>query len=295
MFTLLIPSVFLLNLEVLDVKQAIKFMIISTMAFACMNGIVKYLTHFSAFQIVFFRSVGSLFFTLGFLLKSNIPILGNNRKLLVLRGLVGVTSMTLFFMSTKYLPIGTAVSLRYMAPIFAAIFAIYFLKEKIKRFQWLFFVMAFVGVLVLKGFDTQLDSYGLILVFISAIFSGLVYIVISKIGKGDHPVVVVNYFMVVSAIVGGILSINNWTNPVGKEWLMLFGLGIFGYFGQVYMTKAFQIASTNQVAPLKYLEVIFTLLLGVLIFSEVYTIYSLLGIALIICGLILNAAYKGKK
>ena len=270
-------------------------MLISTMAFTCMNAIVKHLAHLSAFQIVFFRSISSLFFTFGYLIKNNISILGNQRKLLILRGLVGVTSMTLFFMSTKYLPIGTAVSLRYMAPIFAAVFAIIFLKERIKPIQWICFTLAFAGVLVLKGFDTDLNGYGLILIFISAIFSGLVYIVISKIGKGDHPVVVVNYFMVISTILGGILSINNWITPIGIEWLMLIGLGFFGYFGQVYMTKAFQIAATNQVAPLKYLEVIFTLLLGVSLFSEVYTIYSLLGIAMIISGLVLNAFYKGKK
>ena len=270
-------------------------MLISTLAFACMNAIVKHLTNISAFQIVFFRSVSSLFFTFGFLIKNNIPVLGNNRKLLVLRGLVGVTSMSLFFMSTKYLAIGTAVSLRYMAPIFAAVFAIFFLKERIKPLQWLFFTMAFVGVLILKGFDTDLNGYGLVLIIISAIFSGLVYIVISKIGKDDHPVVIVNYFMVISTIIGGLISIGNWVNPEGIEWVMLLSLGLFGYFGQVYMTKAFQIAATNQVAPLKYLEVIFTLLLGVLLFSEIYTLYSLLGIAMIIGGLILNALYKDKK
>jgi drug/metabolite transporter (DMT)-like permease len=279
----------------MDVKNAIKFMLISTLAFACMNGIVKHLTHIGAFQIVFFRSIGSLVFTFSFLIKNNISFLGNNRKLLILRGLVGVTSMTFFFMSTKYLPIGTAVSLRYMAPIFAAIFAVFLLKEHVKPLQWVFFSVAFAGVIVLKGFDAQLDGYGLILIFISAVFSGLVYVVISKIGKRDHPVVVVNYFMVISTIVGGVLSINNWITPVGIEWVLLFGLGMFGYFGQVFMTKAFQIASTNQVAPLKYLEVIFTVLFGVFIFSEVYTLWSLLGIAMIIIALILNALYKGRK
>ncbi|XMO88483.1 DMT family transporter [Algibacter sp. AS12] len=270
-------------------------MIISTMAFACMNATVKYLTHISAYQIVFFRSIGSLFFTFGFLLKNKIPFLGNNRKLLVLRGLVGVVSMTLFFMSTKYLPIGTAVSLRYMGPIFAAIFAVFLLKEKVKALQWLFFAMAFAGVIILKGFDTELNWFGLTLIFISAIFIGLVYIIISKIGKGDHPVVVVNYFLVISTIVGGLLSINNWVQPVGKEWALLLALGVFGYFGQVNMTKALQAASTTQVAPLKYLEVIFTLLFGVFFFSEIYTFWSLLGIALIIAGLVLNIIYKGKK
>ena len=60
------------------------------------------------------------------------------------------------------------------------------------------------------------------------------------------------------------------------------------------MTKAFQVASTNQVAPLKYLEVIFTVLFGVFIFGEIYTLWSLLGIAMIIFALVLNALYKGK-
>ncbi len=269
-------------------------MLISTLAFACMNTTVKYLSNFSAFQIVLFRSVGSLFFTFGFLLKNKISFAGKNKKLLILRGIVGVTSMSLFFMSTKYLPIGSAVSLRYLAPIFAAIFAVFLLKEKIKLMQWFFFAMAFAGVLVLKGFDKEVSGYGLMLIFISALFSGLVYIILSKIGKSEHPVVVVNYFMIISTLVGLFGALNNWVWPVGKEWFLLGILGVFGYFGQVYMTKAFQIASTTQVAPLKYIEVVFTLLFGTFIFNEVYTFWSLLGIALIIGGLILNVLYKEK-
>ena len=269
-------------------------MLISALAFACMNAIVKFLTDVSPFQIVFFRSGSSLFFTFGFLLKNKIPIIGTNNKLLILRGLVGVTSMTLFFMSIKYLSVGTAVSLRYIAPIFAAIFAVILLKEKIKLLQWFFFLTAFSGVIILKGFDTQLNTYGLFLVLLASIFSGLVYIIISKIGKSEHPVVVVNYFMVIATLVGGILSIKNWISPNGIEWLLLLSLGVFGYFGQVYMTKAFQTASTSQVAPFKYIEVIFTVLFGIFVFKEVYTFWSIIGIILIIGGLILNVLYKAR-
>ncbi|MGF1555943.1 DMT family transporter [Paucihalobacter sp.] len=269
-------------------------MIISALAFSCMNLTVKYLDAIGAAQIVFFRSAGSLFFTFGFLLKNNISILGNNHKLLILRGLVGVTSMILFFESIKYLPTGTAVSLRYIAPIFAAIFAVLVLKEKIKTLQWLFFLMAFSGVLVLKGFDSEINTYGLILVLIAAVFSGLVYIIISKIGNSEHPVVVVHYFMVIATIVGGVLSIGKWVNPSNLEWLLLLSLGVFGYYGQVYMTKAFQTASTNLVAPLKYIEVIFTLVFGIIWFNELYSFWSLVGITLIIGGLVLNVRYKAK-
>lgn len=279
----------------MSVKKAIKYMLFSTLAFACMNVTVKYLQNVSAYQIVFFRSASSLFFTFGFLLKNKIPILGTNKKILTLRGLVGVTSMTLFFMSTKYLSIGTAVSLRYLAPIFAGIFAVLFMKEKIWPLQWLFFFMAFLGVLILKGLDSQIDSFGLLLVIIASITSGLVYIIISKIGKSEHPVVVVNYFMVIATLTGLILSLNSWVNPVGIEWVLLFSLGVFGYFGQVYMTKAFQTGKTNQVAPFKYVEVIFTVSFGLLLFNEIYTFWSLLGITLIIGSLVLNVLYKEHK
>ena len=277
------------------IRKAIKFMLISTLSFACMNIIVKYLSEISAHQIVFFRSLSTLIITTSFLYANKISILGNNKGLLILRGIVGVTSMTCFFMSIKYLPIGTAVSLRYLAPIFAAIFAIYFLKEKIKSIQWLFFGIAFIGVIIIKGFDSQINSYGLLLVLIASVFSGLVYVVINKIGKSEHPVVVVNYFMFIATIVGGVLSIYNWERPKGIEWVLLIALGVFGFFGQVNMTKAFQMASTNQVAPLKYMEVIFSLLLGVFLFGEIYTFWSLLGIALIIGALISNILINSRK
>ncbi len=279
----------------METKKSIQYMLISTFAFACMNATVKYLENVSAYQIVFFRSASSLIFTFTFLLKNNIPILGNNKKLLILRGVVGVTSMTLFFMSVKYLSVGTAVSLRYLAPIFAGIFAVFFLKERIWPLQWLFFVMAFLGVLVLKGLDSQINSTGLILVIIAAITSGLVYNIISKIGKSEHPVVVVNYFMVIATLTGLFLSLNSWVTPVGIEWVLLFSLGVFGYYGQVFMTKAFQNGKTDQIAPIKYVEVLFTVMFGLLLFNEIYSIWSLLGISLIIGSLVLNVLYKSHK
>ncbi|WP_299386797.1 DMT family transporter [uncultured Lacinutrix sp.] len=276
-------------------KKAILFMVISAVAFTFLNVLVKSLHNFSVYQIVFFRSIGSLFFTLPFLLKNKISLKGNQKGLLVLRSVFGLASMMLFFFSLKYIAMGTAVSLRYIAPVFAALFAVFFLKEKIKLIQWLFFALAFSGVLVLKGLDNELQIEGVVFALISAVFAGLVYITIRKIGNQDHPVVVVNYFMIISALIGGVLSINNWINPTGIQWLTFLSLGAFGYFAQLYMTKAMQLGETNQIAPLKYLEVIFTMVIGSLWFSEDYTLWSVLGIGLIVSGLVLNIVTKQSK
>ena len=61
-------------------KKAIQFMIISALSFTFLNVFVKQLLQFHVYQIVFFRSVGSVFFTMGFLLRYKIPVLGNQKK-----------------------------------------------------------------------------------------------------------------------------------------------------------------------------------------------------------------------
>lgn len=114
-------------------------MILSTLSFAFMNALVKYLIDYSTFQLVFFRSLGSLGITFAVLKYQKIPVWGNQKKLLLYRGLVGVISMILFFWGVHYISIGSAVTLRYVSPIFAGLLAVIFLREVIKPLQWLFF------------------------------------------------------------------------------------------------------------------------------------------------------------
>ena len=83
-----------------------------------------------------------------------------------------------------------------------------------------------------------------------------------------------------------------WEQPTLVEWILFISTGVFGYFGQLYMTKAFQMDSVSRIAPIKYMEVIFTVIIGAILFNEIYTIWSLLGIGMIVLGLILNLVFK---
>lgn len=276
-----------------NVWVALKYMLISTLAFTLLNLTVKSLSDFPVFQIVFFRACGTLIFTVTLIRIKKINIWGKHKGLLWLRSLVGLISMLLFFNALKYLSVGTAVSIRYTSPIFAAIFALFLLKERIKTLQWLCFLIAFFGVFLLKRSDFQFSSIGLVLIVMSAVFSGLVYIIIRKIGNREHPLVIVNYFMGISAIVAGLFSVTNWRQPSMSELLLLLSMGVYGFLGQFYMTKAFQVEQTNIVAPFKYFEVIFSLLFGVFWFGDSYSLLSCLAIVLILSGLIFNIKFKG--
>ena len=276
-------------------RKVLVYMTLGALAFTLMNTMVKQLIGYNVYQIVFFRGLGSFIITMILIYRLKLQIFGNEKKLLIIRAITGTSSMTLFFASMKYLSAATAVSLRYLAPIFSAIFAIYFLKEKIRLPQWLFFLISFTGVLILKGFDTNVSNMGLALIMGAAVLSGLVYISISKIGQKDHPLIIINYFMFTATAFGGLMAIPYWQTPEGMDWALLLILGIFGFVGQFFMTKAFQIAANNLVAPLKYLEVLFTGIIGFLWLGEIYTAWSFLGMLLIVTGLVSNVIYKSRK
>lgn len=279
-----------------QVKRAMSYMLLSTASFALMNALIRRLNHLPAMELVMFRAFGSAIIATTFLVRNRIPILGNQKRLLLLRAVLGVCAMSLFFASIKYLPLGISVSLRYTSPIFGVILAWILLKERIKLLQGVFLVLAFSGVAVMHGYSEDLHSLGLLLIFLAALFSGMVYVTLRKIGTSEHPVVVVNYFMVLATIAGCIGTLYNWVRPDSVlEWLMLPALGVCGYFGQLYMTKAFGFGKTHQVAPFKYAEVVFGLISGILLFNETYSLWSYIGITMIIGGLISYALVKNNE
>ncbi len=270
-------------------------MILSALAFTVQNGFIRWVDHIPTMELVFFRSFSSLLICLVLLKRLSISLPGNRPSWLVARGVVGVISMAIFFKAFQIMPMGTIVSMRYLSPIFAAFMAVYFLKERIYAMQWLFFLIAFGGVVMLKGFDARVSMYGLGLAFLTAFFSGMVYVILRKIGNSEHPILIVGYFMAMGVLVGGIGMMWDWQQPIGVEWVVLLTLGIFGFFGQYFMTRAFQVAEANVVAPFKYAEAVFTLAMGWAIFDEYQTIWSLLAIALIISSLVGNVWVKKHK
>ncbi len=274
--------------------RGIALILLATFAFAIMNALAKELSTFHPLQVVFFRAFGTFVFIFPYMLYRKVSIVGKHPKMLALRAIVGVVSLATFFMAVQRIPLGSAISIRYLGPIFGAMLAAYFLKEKITLWQWLSFAVGFSGVIVLKGFDLRIDYYSLGLLIISAIFVGMVFVLIRYLSTREHYLTIINYFMVVSISVS-LCFMANWRMPVGIEWWSVIGIGLFGLVGQVTMTQAFRTEETSALAPFKYMELVWALFLGFFFFKETYEWLPFLGILLIIAGMLLNVFGKNKK
>jgi len=275
-------------------KKAVTYILIASLAFSAMNVLIKQVSHLPTFELIFFRSIGTLSLVYLMLRKKNLSPLGSRRPILFLRAITGVTSLALYFWALKSIPVGTATSLRYMSPIFASILAVILLKEKIKPIQWLLFLIAFLGVLIIKGFHLEVNTLGLIAVLLSAFFVGLVFVLIRKIGTSDHYLVIIFYFMFAAFLISGFITLFNFQQPVGMEWVYLLSSGIAGFIGQLTMTQALQMEETSTIVPFKYSEIIFTLFAGWILFGETQNFYTATGIACIIIAVLGNTFVKMK-
>ena len=275
-------------------QQAITYMILAALLFTCLNFVIRAADHLPTIQLVFFRSLGSAICGFILLKRFKIPMKGNNPPMLILRGCVGLVAMFLFFKAMQMLPMASAVSLRYSAPIFATILSLIFLKEKVISWQWLLLATAFVGIIMLKGFDARISVNGFGIAMLSAFMTGLVYTIIRKIGSTEHPIVIVNYFMTISTVAGAIGILFYWTPIDSREWVMLLSMGLLGFGAQYYMTKAIQLAEANLITPFKYLEAVFTLIIGWAIFGEYQTMVTLLAMVIIVLSLVANVWVKAR-
>lgn len=271
-------------------------MIGSSFAFSLMHLCVKAMPHIPVFELVFFRSLGSLLITLLYLNKNKTPIFGNNKKVLLARGFFGTAGLCLFFLTLQNIPLAGAVTIQYLSPIFTALFAVFILRERVEKRQWFFFTLAFAGVCLLKGFDAsgQISSLFLFVGVVSACFSGLAYNCIRYLRSSESALVVVFYFPLVATPITGALSILNWVKPQGADWAYIVALGIVTQAAQVFMTKGIQSDVAGNIMTYKYLGVIFAFVYGFFIFKETYSFLSLFGIFLLISGVILNAVFNKK-
>ncbi len=278
----------------LKVSEGAKMMFFSIVSFSWMHLCVKAIPAIPVHQIISFRSIFSILICIYTLRKDNIPMWGNNKPLLILRGLIGAFSLFCFFYSIQHLPLATAITISNLIPLFALLLAAVFLKEKIRGWQWFFFMLSFGGVVLIKGFDDRILLTDLLIAVSAAFFTACAHFLVRWLRDFDHSSVIIFYFPLVTIPLVVPYTIVHWVSPDLFEWGMLVLIGVFTHIGQVYLTRAYAREEMSGVTNIYYIGIVLSLIYGYMFFEEVYNSWSLAGMTLIISGILLNMYYKNK-
>ncbi|MFT5724745.1 MAG: drug/metabolite transporter (DMT)-like permease [Bacteroidia bacterium] len=274
----------------------VRMMIWAGLTFAMMNVAVKLLPGIPSSEIVFFRAMVSLVLSAYLVRRKRISFFGTNRSVLLLRGLFGTTALMFFFYTLQVMPLASSMVIHYLAPIFTALIAHFFLKERLKAIQFLFFLLSFAGIVVMKGFDERLDWMDVVAGVLAALFSGAAYNCIRKLKFSEDSQVIILYFPMVAFPITLAYTLlgPGWVWPSTQELGLLVLIGVLTQIAQYFLTRAFQSELANKVAAVSNLGVIYALVIGYLIFAETFSKWSIIGMTLVVIGVILNVFVKPK-
>jgi drug/metabolite transporter (DMT)-like permease len=265
-------------------SKAVIYMLLSALSFAFMSAFVKLAGDIPLFEKVFVRNLISLIIAFLVIIKSKRSMLGKkeNRRFLLMRSSFGLIGVILYFYSINNLYLADSSMLNKISPFFVTFFAGIFLKERIRKFQIVaLFVIFGASLLIIKP-KYDLSILPAISGFTAAIFAGAAYTTVRFLGGKEQPQTIVFWFSAVSVLVMFPLMLINFKVPDGMQVIYLLGTGLFAAGGQFGLTLAYKFAEASKVAIYNYANIIFAVIIGYFIWSEIPDFLSIVGGILII-------------
>jgi drug/metabolite transporter (DMT)-like permease len=267
-----------------DPALGILYMVVSISLFGIMDAAVKWLgATYPTMQIVFFRSLFA-FVPLVFLIFSHgsIKALRVTRPLgHVVRSLVGLAAMTIFFYAYSVMPLADVVAIGFAAPLFITALSIPLLGESVGVRRWTAVVVGFVGVLIMVNPGAGMFDPLAIIPLIGTVFYSLAIIFVRKLSRTETNVSIVFYFSLTATVVAAAFLPFHWVTPNLPDLALLVGVGLLGGLAQITMTNAFRAAAVSIIMPFEYLVMAWAAGLGYLIWDEVPGLNIWIGVAIV--------------
>jgi len=270
-----------------DNSKGILLTLGSVVFFALMAVLVKAIPNVSSYQTTFFR------FAIGLGIIGILSLFGiihlkfNDRKNLFWRGLVGGAAVYLFYLAILKLGVGKGSVYIYSYPIFATLFSMLILKEKVEPIKFVVIFISFAGLVLLSvgGGKGSLDGMGFyeLIAIAGSVITGLAVVFVKKLHDSDN-----SYAIFFSQCIVGFwmfLVPSGATQADGNmtELLLLVLVGVVATIGQLFMTEGYKYVNVATGSLLQSMVPVFNLFSGWLIFHEQFSTVEMLG-AFVIVG-----------
>jgi len=262
-------------------------MVGSVICFSIMDICVKWLDYYPVGQVLFLR------FFIGF-----IPIFfiipkdkifsfykTSRPGLHAFRAISGALAIIALFLGLRELPLADVVSLTFGGPIFVTIASIFFLSEKVGIKRWSAVFLGFLGMLLIVQPAFIDVNYYYITPIVFCIFFACVAISVRSLSKTEANYTIAFYFTLLCTLLGlATIFFTDWIMPTFVDFVLFFVLGLCGSVANLLLTQSYRLAEASLVTPIKYLSLVFAIIFGYFIWSEVPKILTLLGASLVIAS-----------
>lgn len=262
------------------------WMLVTGFCFVAVTALVKYMgDRIPPAEAAFVRYLLGLVFLLPML-----PALREARltarqwRLFSLRGVFHTGGVILWFFAMTRIPIAEVTAMNYLAPVYVSIGAALFLGERLALRRIAAIIVALIGTAVIlrPGFREVAPGH-IAMLFCAVSFAGS-YLLAKIMADEVKPVVVVAMLSIVVTLCLAPFALANWVMPTATELGLLFLVACFATAGHYTMTMAFAAAPVTVTQPVTFLQLVWAVLLGVMVFAEPVDIWVIFGGALILAA-----------
>lgn len=279
--------------------KGILFILLSAFSFATMNVFVKLAGDLPSVQKSFFRNLIAVIFAAAILLKSEekFQFHHKNLKYLIIRSIFGTVGILGNYYAVDHMVLSDASMLNKLAPFFAVIASFFFLKEKIKPFQLIAVIAAFLSsLLIIKPSAAAFsDVLPALIGLLGGFGAGIAYTSVRYLSKrGERGPFIVFFFSAFSCLVTLPFLLFDYHPMTWQQIVFLLLAGLAAAGGQFSVTAAYSYAPAREISVFDYSQVLFSALLGFFLFNQFPDELSVLGYILI-CGISVGVFFYNRR
>ena len=236
----------------------------------------------------FFRFFLGLVIILPYIIKKKDTVLKTTHfKKHLLRAILGLPAMLLYFSALVLLPIEKLTAISFVVPLIVTILAVFFLGEKIYIYRTLALILGFSGMLVIIRPGFVDISIGVYMVLFSALLWSINIIITKKISKDDSAITILAYQSIFMSLLSFIIVLFFWEMPSLKTFIYLILSAICGTVLHLTLNHAFKLVDVSMTQPYSFLNLVFASIIGYFVFDEIPDLYTWIGALIIFTGVLI--------
>lgn len=245
----------------------------------------------STFEILAWRSLIGFLILVPIVLRAGLPHIATRRAGFHLaRNTVHFMGQAAWFYGLGVLTLAEVTALEFTMPLWGAVLAALFLKERVDGLQWGAIVTGFAGVLIILQPGTGAISSAALIVLGGAACYGSSAVMVKALTRTDTPLSVVFYMQAIQFPLGLVLALTlfDWVWPPWAEVPWLIAVGVTGMTAHYGMARAFAIADISLVYPIDFLRLPLTALVGFAAYGEIVAVPLAVGSAVLVASVYYN-------
>ena len=263
-------------------------MLAAVAVFALMDAGLKQLSlHYPPFQVAALRGASSLPLVLAWVMATTglRPLLRVRWSLHLLRGVLAVLMMSTFVYALRTLPLTTAYTLFFIAPLLITALSVPMLGERVGPRRWTAIAIGLLGVLVLlRPTGEGMLSLASLAVLAAALAYAVSAITVRVLARTDSTQSMMVWLLAMLTIGAGALALPGWVPLRAVDGWLILGVGVAGAIGQYAITEAFRLGEASLIAPLEYTALLWGVLLDVSLWGVLPDAVTWAGAAIIVAS-----------